>query len=161
MPPFLKSGVHEGLNIRFGPSDDYPISSLLKPGVEADVIGYNPRPLWYKIAVADGRIGWVYSASAQLFGVLDNTPVMDELPMVRIMTYSLVVHPEPDLNSPGLGVVRLGSVFYIVGRDSKLNFWKIQGKFGQGWVAAGFTATIGNTKNVPVLSGPAPLPVLQ
>jgi uncharacterized protein YgiM (DUF1202 family) len=161
MPPFLKSGVHEGLNIRFGPSDDYPIASLLRAGVEADVIAYYPRPLWYKVAIADGRVGWVYSASVQLFGTLDNTPTATELPMIRVMTYNLKVHPEPNIDSTPLGVVRLGSTFFIVGRDSRGNWWKIRGKFGEGWVIAGYTSTIGSTQNVPVLFGPAPLPVLQ
>jgi uncharacterized protein YgiM (DUF1202 family) len=162
VPPFLKAGVHEGLNIRFGPHDDYPISGLLQPGVEADIIAYSPRPLWYKIATAKGVIGWVFSGSAELFGTLDNTPISGELPMIRVMTYNLHVRPAPDLNAQPIGVVRLGSHFYIIGRDWRTNFWLIKGKFGTGWVAAGFTTTIGSLRDVPVIGGgPGSLPVLE
>jgi uncharacterized protein YgiM (DUF1202 family) len=162
LPPFLASGVTDGLKIRMGPSDSYPVIGKLNRGEEADVIAYFARPLWFQVVTSRGLVGWVYSASAQLYGILDNTPQAEGPILARIASYSVVVRVAPSLDAKPLGVVRLGKYFTIVGRDARGNWWQIKGNFGTGWVWANFTETVGDINKVPITDGSTPpLPVLD
>jgi hypothetical protein len=48
------------INVRTGPSTDYPAVSQLEPGQEAPVTGRNADSSWWQISLADGAAGWVY-----------------------------------------------------------------------------------------------------
>ncbi len=161
-PPFVSAISSEGVNVRQGPNDKYPIITTLPAGVEADVIAvHRSRPVWYKIALEDGTIGWVFQNSVFPPGNLRFTPNDDAPPLAQIATYNLKVHDAPDRNAPVLGDVRLDNQFVIIGRDDRGNWLQIKGKFGTGWVWAGYVIVIGPLDNVPILVGTPGPTILQ
>ncbi|NOZ51497.1 MAG: SH3 domain-containing protein, partial [Chloroflexi bacterium] len=49
------------INVRSGPSTDYPVISALQTGESAAITGTNAKQSWWQIALTDGSTGWVFS----------------------------------------------------------------------------------------------------
>lgn len=161
-PPFISAISSEGVNVRTGPKDEFPVITVLPWGVEADVIAVRrARPVWYKIELEDNTTGWVYSNAVFPPGNLKWTPDDDAGPIAQIATYNLKVHTNADLNSTSLGDVRLDSQFAIIGRDDRGNWLQIRGKFGTGWIWANFAIVLGDLANVPITAGNPGPTILQ
>lgn len=153
-PPFVSAISPDGVNVREGPNDKYSVITILPPGVEVDVIAvHRPRPVWYKVALEDGRTGWVFNGAVFSPGNLSFTPDEDAPPRAQIVVYNLRVHNAPDVNAPVLGDVRLDSQFTIIGRDDRGNWLQIAGKFGTGWIWAHFAVVIGPLEAAPIVVG--------
>jgi hypothetical protein len=69
------------VNVRGGPSADFPVVSRLPLGQSLPIVGRNEDSSWWQVSLADGSLGWV-AAEVTLASDVDQVPVVEipELP---------------------------------------------------------------------------------
>lgn len=70
------------LNVRRGPSIDYPIIATIDQNTRYNITGQNNNQDWWLICCLDnnGTPGWVFSESVTVEGAANNIPVVDDIP---------------------------------------------------------------------------------
>lgn len=68
------------VNVRLGPSTDYPIIGALYPGTALDVIGQNAARTWFAVDY-NGRQGWVASSVVVVGGPCGSLPQLEAPPL--------------------------------------------------------------------------------
>lgn len=56
------------VNVRSGPSTDYPVVAQFSPGQEAIVLGRNDDASWWQISLPDGAAGWIFGGLVTFIG---------------------------------------------------------------------------------------------
>ncbi len=92
LPPLMfPVTINEGLNVRGGPSTNYPIVAGISGGETATAIGRNRNGDWFNVILPTGVMGWIYAPATSHSGdpqALENTPPRDEL-MTPMQSLSL------------------------------------------------------------------------
>ncbi|MCB8992030.1 MAG: SH3 domain-containing protein [Ardenticatenaceae bacterium] len=68
------------LNIRSGPSTDYPIVALVEAGAIYDVIGRLNDGTWWQICCLDDNPAWLISEGVEIQGIQDLVPIVEAPP---------------------------------------------------------------------------------
>jgi hypothetical protein len=69
-----------GLNVRGGPSTDYPVVGALNGGEAADIVAKNPDGDWWEVTLTTGGTGWVYGALVQTEGDTAAIAIASDIP---------------------------------------------------------------------------------
>jgi uncharacterized protein YraI len=167
------------VNVRTGPSTDYPSYGIAPQGSVFEVTGVSADMDWWVVAIstnyaADGA-GWISKDYVNAYHV-ENVPVIEapQLPP-DLPTYptpapdkatAITLEPLNVRSGPGnayssYGKAPRGTSFEIVGRNEDGRFWVVAlpttiAPDGQGWISAAYCDTE-NADNVPVVPAP-PLP---
>jgi len=68
------------LNVRSGPSTDYPIVGRLAAGDAVTITGQNAAGTWWQVCCAGEKSGWIYGALAESQGETGDVPVVRDVP---------------------------------------------------------------------------------
>lgn len=68
------------INVRSGPGTDYTLAGALQQNEIATITGKNPVGDWWEVTLANGQIGWVYSALVQTTGDTNVVAVAANIP---------------------------------------------------------------------------------
>ncbi len=139
-PTAIVKSDQEQINVRGGPSTDYPIVGVLIAGQQVPALGRSVGGLWVQISYpgVSGGVAWVYAPLVDVVGNLPlieppptptprTTPTIDptlaaqfivEVPPTRLPTFTappplIIPTFEPDTSNSGTAGVPIG--FIIVG----------------------------------------------
>ena len=166
------------VNVRSGPSTDYPVYGVASPGDEAPVKGISPDNAWWAIQInpntAPDGTGWVSAAYVTAYNS-DNVAVIEPPPLppdidippgdggepTCMAIEPMNVRSGPGNLYPSYGKVSSGIVAEVIGVSPDGNWWVVVvptsvAPDGQGWMSAAY-CTGSNTDGVPVVA-PPPLP---
>lgn len=68
------------INVRAGPGTDYAVAGALQQNEIANITGKNNSGDWWEVTLANGQIGWVYSALVQTTGDTNAIAVAANIP---------------------------------------------------------------------------------
>ncbi len=70
------------LNVRGGPSTNYPVLTVVDAGTLFDVVGKLSDGTWYQLCCIgdDNALGWVLAESVNITGIIDEIPVATNIP---------------------------------------------------------------------------------
>ncbi|MBX3014318.1 MAG: SH3 domain-containing protein [Caldilineaceae bacterium] len=68
------------INVRSGPSTDYPIAGSLRQSEAATIIGKNTTGDWWEISFTNGQTGWVYGSLVSTAGDTNTIAVAANIP---------------------------------------------------------------------------------
>jgi hypothetical protein len=74
----VQARVREDLNLRVGPSTDYPIIAAYLPGTTLTVHGLSADGNWLKVTTSDGETGWMYLPFLDIQGDPATLPIVEE-----------------------------------------------------------------------------------
>lgn len=77
-PPQISAS--DGINVRSGPSTDYPIVGALQAGEIAAATGKSPAGDWWQVLLNSGEQGWVFSQLVTTSGSFDAIPIPANIP---------------------------------------------------------------------------------
>ena len=69
------------LNIRTGPSTDYPIATLVEAGEIFDVIGRLRDGSWWQICCINGNPAWLIAEAVDIWGIQNLVPIVEVPPL--------------------------------------------------------------------------------
>ena len=166
------------VNVRSGPSTEYPSYGVAQQGKSFSVTGVSSDCAWWVLeipeAFAPDGLGWISADYAEAYFV-DNVPVVKppELPpevpdvptpapdtATATTMEPLNVRSGPGNTYPSYGKVSSGTIFEVIGKSEDGRFWVVSiptsiAPDGQGWSSAAYCETE-NTDNVPVVAPPPP-----
>ena len=165
--------ANDAINVRSGPSTDYPSYGVAPAGSQAQVIGVSPDGGWWNIAVNPQVIppgnAWV-SGQYVTAQNAENAPVAEppalpppaEVPPAgandpKVTTTDVVnVRSGPGTEYPIYGLAPLGTTGSVVGKSSDGGWWAVDlpttiSPDGIGWVSADWVIAE-NVENVPVIN---------
>lgn len=148
------------VNVRSGPSTDFPSYGAAQPGQSAEVLGKSQDAAWWVVrlptTVSPEGQGWVSAAYVNAYNI-DNVPVVQAPPLppevaaptpppgvvTVVTTEPLNVRAGPGNEFPSYGMVPRGFVFQAVGRSSNgrwvaVNVPTTFSPTGIGWVNAAY-----------------------
>ncbi len=171
--PYVVSNDY--VNVRGGPSTDYPIYGVASPGDTAELVGKSPDGGWWTVAVstalsADGQ-AWVSANYVTAYNA-ENVPVINPPPLPPDIEVPppgagkatckteepMNVRTGPGNQYPSLGKVPKGITAEVIGVSPDGGWWVVVvptsiAPEGQGWMSAAYC--IGsNTGGVPVVQPP-------
>lgn len=162
------------VNVRMGPSVQYPIYGIAPPSSSAEIIGKSEDGGWWVVKLPIDLVGagqgWVSAEYTQASNV-ESIPVVPAPPLEEIViptpqpgvptaeTLDAVnVRSGPGTNYAAYGVAPKGMTFEVIGKSEDSSWWvvNIPTQYvgtGQGWVSDDYVKTQ-NTENVPVVPSP-------
>ncbi len=162
------------VNVRSGPSVQYPIYGIAPPGSSAEIIGKSEDSGWWVIKlpteVVGAGQGWV-SADYVDASDADNVPVIPTPPLEEIdiptpepgvptaeALDAINVRSGPGTDYPAYGVAPKGMLLEVIGKSEDGGWWviKIPTQYvgtGQGWVSDDYVKTT-DVGGVPVVPAP-------
>ncbi len=162
------------VNVRTGPSTQFPILGIAPPGSIAEIIGKSEDGGWWVVRLPTSLVGagqgWV-SAEVVKASNGENVPVVASPPLNEIdipapepgvptaETLDAVnVRSGPGTTFPAYGVAPQGMRLEVIGKSEDGGWWvvKIPTQYvgtGQGWVSDDFVKTT-NAGGVPVIPAP-------
>jgi uncharacterized protein YraI len=169
------------LNVRSGPSTQYPVIGVVPKGTTGEILGVSQDGAWYAVKVptssAASGMAWVSAAYLTLSnpsgkplpvitpaspppGVAVPLPPASGAPQVTIVQ-AATIRQGPTMEYPVYGVTPAGTRAEVAGVSADGQWWAIKmptsmASDGLGWVYKTYT-TAQNTQNVKVIQ-PAPLP---
>lgn len=179
VPPTPAPGVPAAtantyVNVRTGPSVQYPILGIAPPGSSAEIIGKSEDGGWWVVKLPTDLVGsgqgWV-SADHTTAENADNVSVIPAPPLEEI----IIPTPQPDAPAaealdainvrsgpgtsyPSYGVAPKGMKFEVTGKSEDGGWWVVKiptehVAAGEGWVSDDYVKTQ-DTGNVPVVPAP-------
>jgi len=168
----------EPINVRSGPSSQYPSYGVVPAGAQGEIIGANSDNTWYQVklptSVAPVGYGWVSAAyvtvSSGTVPVAPTPPPPEvvqpiatpsaESASVATVLEAVNVRSGPSTDYPSYGVAPAGASAPVVGTNSDRSWWQISVNpanipEGVAWVSGGYVY-VTNSANVPVVNAPAP-----
>jgi uncharacterized protein YraI len=162
-----------GVNVRSGPSTDYPSYGVAPAGSQAQAIGISQDGGWWNIAVNPQNIppgnAWVSSEYVTAQNT-ENLPVVEapalpppaEVPPAgenepKVTAVDVVyVRSGPGTEYPSYGLASLGKTGKVVGKSADGGWWAVElpttvAPDGMGWVSADWVVAE-NVENVPVIN---------
>ena len=167
------------VNVRSGPSTDFPVFGVMPFGRTAEVIGKNEDGSWWalNLPVAPMGQGWVSGDFVTTTGA-ENVPVLPAPPVPAVTEFTppgpddpqllaidtVYVRSGPSDQYPAYGVAPAGSTGLIIGRSQDGLYWVVRinpslVSSGFGWVSRVNTVdeNVPNLQDIPVIEAP-PLP---
>lgn len=166
------------VNVRSGPSTEYPSYGVATQGTSFSVTGMSYDGGWWVVAIPTAITpdsqGWISADYANAYYV-DNVPIVKppdlppDVPVVPTPAPNtatattlepLNVRSGPGNVYPSYGKVPSGTTFEVIGKSEDGRFWVVSiptsvAPDGQGWISAAYCETE-NTDNVPVVAPPPP-----
>ena len=162
------------VNVRTGPSVQYPILGIAQPGSSAEIIGKSEDAGWWVVKLPTNLVGsgqgWA-SADYITAQNAENVPVIPAPPLEEITIptpqpgaataetlEAINVRSGPGTDYPSYGVAPKGITFEITGQSEDAGWWviKIPTEYvaaGEGWVSDDYVKTQ-NTGDVPIVPAP-------
>ena len=162
------------VNVRSGPSVQYPIYGVAQPGSSAEIIGKSEDGGWWVVKLPTDLVGagqgWV-SAEHTLATDAENVPVIPAPPLEEIVIptpqpgapsaealEAINVRSGPGTDYPSYGIAPKGINLEVIGKSEDGGWWvvKIPTQYvgtGQGWVSDDYVKAE-NTGGVPVVPAP-------
>lgn len=162
------------LNVRSGPSVQYPIYGVASPGSSAEIVGISQDGGWWVVKIPTDLVGagqgWV-SARYTRASNAGNVPVVQAPPLEEIniptpqpdtptaeALAAINVRSGPGTSYPSYGVAPEGMRLEVIGVSEDGGWWvvSIPTQYvgtGQGWVSDDYVKTT-NTGAVPVVPAP-------
>jgi uncharacterized protein YraI len=165
------------INVRSGPSTDFPSYGVGAQGDQAVVIGVNPDGGWWQIQVKRTDLvpsgeGWVSAEYVKAENTQD-VPVVSgpELPPpvevpppdpngpIATALDAINVRSGPGTDYPSYGIAAKGAQAAVIGVSEDGRWWVVQVQQtdlvpeGQGWVSADWVL-VENAQGVPVIPAP-------
>lgn len=150
------------VNVRSGPSVQYPIYGIAPPGSSAEVIGKSEDGEWWVVKLPTSLVGagqgWVSAQYIQATDA-DNVPVIPTPPLEEIdipnpqpgaptaeALEAINVRSGPGTSYPSYGIAPKGMLLEVVGKSEDGGWWvvKIPTQYvgtGQGWVSDDYVKT--------------------
>jgi hypothetical protein len=91
------------INVRSGPSTDYPVVSQLGPGQEAAVTGRAADGSWWQVKLADETVGWVFGELVTFSGDSEAIAVAEAPPPPPTATPAPAAQAEAQPQAPPEG----------------------------------------------------------
>lgn len=119
-PRVITARARSGVNVRSGPSTDYPVITTLRQGDMVEVVARTPLGGWLEVKLPGySETAWVFAALFDLSGSLDVLPVADlsklapapVLPPPATPTILAYPPPRPTSMCPWLPVRAFGKVW--------------------------------------------------
>lgn len=160
------------VNLRSGPSVQYPIYGIAPPDSSAEIIGKSEDGGWWAVKLPTSLVGagqgWVADDYVDTTDA-DNVPVIPAPPLEEIdiptpepgaptaeALDAINVRSGPGTDYPSYGVAPKGMKFEVVGKSEDGGWWvvKIPTQYvgtGQGWVSDDYvkTSDVGSVPEVP------------
>ena len=151
--PYATVIVYPQINVRSGPSVDFPVIGSLSHGEIIDVIGADAFYVWLEVVLPDGTTGWIPAEYTYLRGNYNNAPntAGDVAPVVKAVKYLVPIHSAPSATSPVIGTMSQNQYLNVTGSAHYRIWWQVTGDFGVGFVYAPNVLAIGNLANLPVV----------
>jgi len=162
------------VNVRTGPSVQYPILGIAPPGSSAEVIGKSEDSGWWVVKLPTNLVGsgqgWI-SGEFSTVENAENVPVIPAPPLEEIIIPTpqpgtptaeakdaINVRSGPGTNYASYGVAPKGMLLEVTGKSEDGDWWvvKIPTQYvaaGEGWVSGDYVKTQ-NTDGVPVVPTP-------
>ena len=162
------------INVRTGPSLNYPILGVAPPGSTAEIIGKSEDGGWWAVKLPDNQAGigeaWVSADYTEAEGA-ENVPILSAPPLDDIIIPTpepgaptaealdaINVRSGPGTDYPSYGVAPEGMLFEVVGVSEDGGWWVVSippqvVQDGQGWVSDDYVR-ISDTGGVPVVPAP-------
>ena len=168
------------LNVRSGPSTDYPILGTVAPGTKGEILGTSPDYQWYAVKIPTNYIGNGIGWVAAIYVTVSN-PSKVPLPVIApppppplvvippvstnaptaIIIETGVLRMGPGMQYPVYGTLNAGAQAAIVGRNKDKSWWAISVSPSVtseevAWISSAYLTTK-NATDVKVIPDP-PLP---
>ena len=140
----LSSG--QVVNVRQGPSTQYPIVGAIEPGVTYRVVGKNEAQDWWQIELGNGVTGWAIGSLTSANGAANNVAVITDIPAppeavvaapVEAQAASAPAAAAPAVSAPaptGGGSFGYGVQAHMVHNDQAGQVMAMTQGMGFGWV---------------------------
>jgi uncharacterized protein YraI len=173
-PEVPKAETTTHVNVRSGPSLQYPIYGVAPPGSTAEIVGKSEDGGWWVVKIPTDLVstgqGWV-SAEYTKATNAENVPVVPTPPLEEIIIPTpqpgaptaealdaINVRSGPGTDYPSYGIAPKGILLEVIGKSEDGGWWvvKIPTQYvgtGQGWVSDDYVQT-SNTSGVPVVPAP-------
>ena len=170
------------VNVRTGPTTDFPIYGIAPVGASARVLGVSEDGQWWVVRLNPENVGagygWVsaeYTQPTNVEGIqiIATPPAPVPVPPpappqgvpFAVAVDAINVRSGPGTNYPVYVVAPMGSSAEVSGKSADSGWWqvKIQPVYsptGLAWVSADYVYTE-NTENVPVVEAPPPPPTVE
>lgn len=167
----------EPINVRSGPSTEYPSYGVAPLGASAEVIGVSEQGQWWVVKIStdyapDGQ-GWVNTNYVSVYNVSDvpviptpplngvDIPPSESIGPTATTTEPLNVRSGPGSKYPSYGTVPRGTSGEVIGVSEDGTWWVVKiptdiAADGMGWVSGRYVVVV-NADNVPVIPTP-PMP---
>lgn len=166
---------NEAVNVRSGPSTDYPVYGVAQPGQSAEVVGKSADAGWWAIKISpdyspDGQ-AWVSADYTTAYNA-ENVPVLEAPPLppevnppalppdgVKVVTTEpLNVRSGPHNSYPSYGVVPAGTPLNVVGISEDTGWLAVSiptsiAPEGIGWVSGAYVEPA-DLSGVPQMAAP-------
>lgn len=156
------------VEIRSGPSIDFPSIGILEKGQSAEVVGVSPDTQWWaiKLPYVDSGRAWVPAGQVAVRNTELVTVVNVEVPTRELATVLAVaninVRSGPGLDYERIGLLEEGQTAEVLGMDEGGYWFFIRlftGSDIQGWIAKDYVIAK-NTAGVPVVGSTPGAPML-
>jgi uncharacterized protein YraI len=146
------------VNVRSGPGVDYSLLGMLNAGETVQVTGQSGDGAWFQIfhSAGAGGMGWVSAQYVDTAGrpVPTLTPQGGSVSgLAGAITQRLNVRAGPGTNYEALGILEVGAVVSLTGKNETGTWMQIVyngGPGGRGWVTAQYVQT--DAAGLPVLN---------
>lgn len=168
--------ANDYVNVRSGPSTDYPSFGVASPGNSAEIVGISPDSAWWAIkipqTISPDGLGWVSGSYVTAYNT-NGIPIIQppSLPPDVGITppppdnaSCTTIEPVNIRSGPGnmyqsYGKAPIGTTGKVIGVSSDNGWWAVElptniAPDGQGWVKTVYCPGT-NTNNVPVIQPPA------
>jgi uncharacterized protein YraI len=168
--------ANDYVNVRSGPSTDYPSFGVAAPGKSAEIIGISPDNSWWAIkipqSISTDGIGWVSANYVTTYNT-NGIPVIQPPPLPPDVGITppppedascTTIEPVNIRSGPGnmyesYGKAPIGVTGKVIGVSPDNGWWVVElptniAPDGQGWVKVAYCPGT-NTNNVPVIQPPA------
>ena len=170
--------ILEAVNVRSGPSTEYPSYGVAPVGATGEVIGVSPDGMWWVVrlptSIAPDGQGWVSVSYVYAINT-QNVPVIEPPPQETVLVIPpppagaptaialepINVRSGPNSDYPSYGKVAIGTAFEVIGVSTDGEWWVVRmptdiSPDGTGWIKAS-SCQSENIGSVPVYETP-PLP---
>jgi uncharacterized protein YgiM (DUF1202 family) len=157
----------DNVNLRTGPSFDYPSLGKYSKGSTLTVLGKEPSHVWLQVSVSGERTGWMMKQYINVSGDLGPVPLATAEPAptrtsTPIPTPDAVVNDNnvnlrtgPGFEYPSLGQYSKGTLLNVLGKEATLTWLHVSLPGGHtGWMMRQYMNVHIDLTTVPVASTP-------
>jgi len=168
--PLLGSVLVWRLNVRSGPGTHHPVLTVIHYQEVFNLTGRTADFTWLRIALADGRPGWVYApfmnASANHLSALpiieDIPPPLPLEPRGYVTAYRLNVRIGPSRYEPQIGLLSRGQEVTLLGRNTAGTWLEIRlANQRAGWISARYIRSEVTVDSLPIVGHAPPPPPFE
>ena len=153
--------VFDRVNVRRGPSANYStLMQLEDAGEMLQAVGRTANSGWVQICCIEGANGWVSAEVVSADQEIKSLRVVERPPALAIIQAELLnIRSGPQTIYPLLGQAESGTVFEIVARNERLDWFEVCCLDGEnGWLVGESVTIDGDLGSVPIRTELPPTP---